>query len=232
MVDENQKQHGLVTKKVIILSGLLGLFFFLFGIVAVIQRAKGSNSPGNSAAATSGTVVLDESRYQSLRLVVLESTFTSQPVLDTVGTAQNLALRWLTDDDPARLETDDDAVLQRYALAVFYFSTYVASEISDQSTGNGELKGGWKNNDFWMSEKGICLWFGVSCPPHLKNGVKETRYNENSDILALNLTNNNIRGTIPSELVALENMVKLDLGKNQLRGHIPKSLANLKVLRK
>ena len=151
---------------VIIIGALLGLSLFLFGVVAISQRAKGgTNNP---------TSIQDEVRYQSLRHVVLESTFTSQPVLDAVGTAQNLALRWLTDDDPAKLETDDDAILQRYALAVFYFSTYVASEISDQSTGSGELKGGWTYMDFWMSDKGVCLWYGVSCPPHLKEGVEET----------------------------------------------------------
>jgi hypothetical protein len=129
------------------------------------------------------------------------------------------------------LAADDDAILQRYALATFYFSTYVYAEIVDsQSTEAGG--GGWTYGDYWMSEKGICMWFGVSCPPHVKEGIEEVHYNGNSDIIRLNLTDNNMRGIIPSELTALENLVSLDLGNNKLEGTVPPAISGLKQLRK
>lgn len=215
----------------LMLGGLVGMILVVFGTVAIISRAirmhKGHSHLRPPATPSQGEIV-DTARFNALREIVVASTFSLGPHLDTTGTAQNLALRWLTDDDPAKLEPDDDAILQRYALAVFYFSTYVASEFQDDVA--QVQQGGWKYMDYWMSDKGICLWYGVSCPAHLHEGVQETHYNENSDVIKLNLTDNNIRGTIPSELSALENLKSLDLGKNKLAGSIPKSITKIQTL--
>lgn len=86
--------------------------------------------------------------------------------------------------------------------------------------------------DHWMTDKGICMWFGVTCPPHLHEGTEETIYNGNNDILHLNLTANNIQGTLPSEIAALENLITLDLGRNGLGGTIPVSITNMQFLSK
>ena len=209
-------------------AGSIGLGLFIFAIVAIVHRTTGSSS---AAAAVARPLIEDEVRYHSIRNSILESTFTAQQHLDAVGTAQNLALRWLTDFDPANLATDHGALLQRYALAVFYFSTYLNAELHDQQN-HGAKEGGWVNMEFWMTEKGICDWYGVSCPPHLHEGAEVVHYNENSDVLQLNLTDNNVAGTIPSELVALENLQSLDLGKNGMTGTIPKSLMLLRLMSK
>uniref|UniRef100_A0A7S1UXP7 L domain-like protein n=1 Tax=Grammatophora oceanica TaxID=210454 RepID=A0A7S1UXP7_9STRA len=205
--------------------GTCGLALFVFGIVALLHRFTG-------ASASSGSII-NEQRYQDIRQNVLDSSFTAVGHLDTQGTAQNLALRWLTDYDGAHLETDDDAILQRYALAVFYFSTYLNAELRDQDDAGdrGGASDGWKDMTYWMTEKGICLWNGVSCPPHLHEGQEEMHYNENSNVVRLNLTANNVQGTLPSELVALENLESLDLSKNGLTGTIPSSIADLKLLK-
>ena len=88
----------------------------------------------------------------------------------------------------------------------------------------------WNNMDHWMTDKGICMWYGVTCPPRLHAGVQEVVYNANNDILHLNLTDNNIRGTIPSAIAALENLQSLDLGRKRLEGSIPVSIANMQDL--
>jgi hypothetical protein len=216
---------------VMIVAALTGIGLFIFAIVAIMHRSKGGG--GDSSTTYSGGLppILDELRYGDIRSAISTSKFTSDRTLDTPGTAQNYALRWLTDEDPAQLAADDDAILQRYSLATFYFSTYVYAEIVD-SQSKGPSGGGWTYGDYWMSEKGICMWFGVSCPPHLKEGVEEVHYNENSDIIRLNLTDNNMRGIIPSELSALENLVSLDLGNNKLEGTVPPAISGLKELRK
>jgi len=218
---------------VMMMVALTGVGLFIFAIVAIVHRSKSGGVSDTSGAITySGGLpqIVDQVRYDGIRTTITGSAFTSEKTLDTPGTAQNYALRWLTDEDPGKLQADDDAILQRYALATFYFSTYVYAEIVDSQ--NGGSGGGWTYGDYWMSEKGICMWFGVSCPPHLKEGLEEVHYNENSDILRLNLTDNNIRGIVPSELAALENLVSMDLGNNKLEGTVPKAFTELKQLRK
>ena len=221
----------------LLMAILAGLGLLIFGIIAIVARSNGSSSSSSSSSATTTSTtttppdIQDQTRYDMLRSVIVDSQFTSDTTLDLPGTAQNYALRWLTDEDPAKLSDDDDALLQRYALATFYFSTYVYAEIVDAQSGD-TTSGGWTYGDYWMSEKGICMWFGISCTPHLKEGVEEVHYNENSDVLRLNLTDNNIRGVIPSELSALENLVSLDLGNNKLQGTVPKSISTMVELRK
>lgn len=46
----------------------------------------------------------------------------------------------------------------------------------------------------------------------------------------LELTSNQIKGTIPSELAQLSNLVLLGLGQNQVSGRIPGILGELKQL--
>lgn len=215
----------------ILLSALAGLGIFIFAIVALAKRGGGGGGGGSSKGAPNDESIQDMLRFNTLRTTILDSGFTGEDHLDTTGTAQNLALRWLTDDDPAYLQTDDDMLLQRYALATFFFSTYVRSEYQDEQKDKEEKAADeWNNMDYWMTEKGICLWWGVVCPPRLHEGVEEVHYNENADVIHLNLTANNIRGTIPSELIALENLVTLDVGKNDLEGTIPMSLTKYRYL--
>ncbi|KAI2492455.1 hypothetical protein MHU86_22105 [Fragilaria crotonensis] len=97
-----------------IICVLTGIGLVIFAIVAIASRANSS-----SAASADLPQVVDTVRYDTIRGIILESQFTSADALDLAGTAQNYALRWLTDEDPAKLRDDDDALLQRYALATF-----------------------------------------------------------------------------------------------------------------
>lgn len=219
-------------RSLLVLGSLIALVIFAFSITAIVKRTNGEEAPPPPELDDS---VLDPMRFNAIRDTVLESAFTDAKHIDTHGTAQNLAIRWLTDDDPTRMEPDDDAILQRYALATFFFSTYVSTEYKDQSAEGANSTVDdfeWNNMDHWMTDKGICMWFGVQCPPHLHEGMEEVVYNGNNDILHLNLTDNNIRGTIPSEIAALENLVTLDLGRNRLEGSIPLSITSMAFLSK
>lgn len=168
-------------------------------------------------------------RYGEIRSNIVESGLTSEGVVDAKGTAQNLALRWITDYDKANLDTDHDALLQRYSLAVFFFSTFVTINATHVFNSAG-TESEWTNSDYWMSEKGICMWYGISCPSILHKGEEEIHYNDNTAVLHLNLTENNVRGTIPSEIVALENLNFLELAGNSLQGPIPESIGFLSEL--
>jgi hypothetical protein len=219
-------------RSLLILGSLIALVIFAFSITAIVKRFNQDDETIPAAPALDASIN-DPMRFNAIRDTVLESAFTDAQHVDTRGTAQNLAIRWLTDDDPAKMEPDDDLILQRYALATFFFSTYVSTEYKDQndnSTGNDDFE--WNNMEHWMTDKGICMWYGVTCPPHLHEGTEEVVYNGNNDVIHLNLTDNNIRGTIPSEIEALENLATLDLGRNRLEGSIPVSIANMEFLSK
>ncbi|XP_016683987.1 receptor kinase-like protein Xa21 [Gossypium hirsutum] len=71
----------------------------------------------------------------------------------------------------------------------------------------------------WIASSSVCRWIGVSC------GIIHER------VVALNLTNMNLRGTIPSQLGKLSFLLSLDLSSNNFYGHLPKELGQLHRLR-
>jgi hypothetical protein len=124
------------------------------------------------------------------------------------GTAQYKAFHWLANQDQMKLRPTDDDLLQRYVLAVFFFSA------SGQINEDGSAKVEWTKHDAWMSGQGICSWYGVACESG-KEGM----------VLGLNMTSNGIRGTLPAELKSLRLLGRLDLSQNQIEGTLPKELA-------
>ena len=71
----------------------------------------------------------------------------------------------------------------------------------------------WKDSSGWLSDSAPCTWFGVTCDRGL--------------VAELNLPDDNLSGTIPSELGDLRRLVYLDLYSNQLSGSVPVELGNL-----
>ena len=76
---------------------------------------------------------------------------------------------------------------------------------------------GWNNNENWLSEAPLDQWSGVftACDGSLTDLV---------------LRNNELTGSIPSELGSLSNLTALSLEYNQLTGPIPTELGNLSKL--
>ena len=79
----------------------------------------------------------------------------------------------------------------------------------------------WENNGNWLSDAPIGKWYGVTT-------------DINGYVTGLDLRNNQLNGTVPTELGSLTKLTALDLGWNQLSGDIPLelgSLSELQVLR-
>ena len=76
---------------------------------------------------------------------------------------------------------------------------------------------GWTSNTGWLSESPLGDWHGVTT-------------DSDGSVTALDLTNNGLAGTLPSELGYLANLVTLWLADNQLSGSIPTELGNLSNL--
>jgi len=71
----------------------------------------------------------------------------------------------------------------------------------------------WTDNTNWLSEESINEWFGVT--------ITEAHVTE------IHLPGNNLTGSIPSELGALNYIEALYLDQNQITGEIPSELGNL-----
>jgi len=143
---------------------------------------------------------------------------------DKETTPQQAALDWLVSEDPANLPPDHEALIDRYGLAVVFFSSTNTVEHGSN---------GWKQHDHWLSAKGICSWHGVECLPKEQEASAEnnyepftTKYDENNFVIAIKLDSNQIKGTIPGELgTAFAELMTIDLEDNLLTGTLPVALS-------
>ncbi len=97
-----------------------------------------------------------------------------------------------------------DFISEMEALMALYHST------------NGD---NWTHNTNWGDfYPNYCYWYGITC-------------DNDSHVVKLELSNNNLTGTIPSDIGNLTELWHLDLGVNNLTGEIPNSIGNLKKLK-
>ena len=97
----------------------------------------------------------------------------------------------------------------------------------------------WTHNDNWLSTTvPHCQWFGISCNPqgyviHIQlsgnqlSGSLPSELGNLSYLTDLALSWNQLLGSIPPELGQLSTLTSFDLSNNQLSGSIPPELGNL-----
>ncbi len=72
----------------------------------------------------------------------------------------------------------------------------------------------WSTTTNWLSDQPMSLWYGVAT-------------DSDGRVIGFSLPNNQLSGSIPTNLGNLSNLEYLELGANQLDGSIPTSLGNL-----
>jgi hypothetical protein len=177
------RKIGLLALWIVALLSVAGVAYYAFTFVA---DSLADNSDG-------GTI---EDK-------LVESGLLDPALLDIPNSPQAQALEWITTEDPAQLSPNDDFLSQRYALAVLFFSTAGSTS--------------WTNAEYWLTDRGYCLWYGVEC-------VGESDYVQldgNAQVFQLNLTQNQLQGTVPTELTAFTGLFLLDLQDNALTGTLP-----------
>jgi Leucine-rich repeat (LRR) protein len=94
------------------------------------------------------------------------------------------------------------------------------------------LEPDWLKEDNWLSAKGICTWYGISCHHRTGTPADQIHYNDNWGISILNLTENNVRGTIPPELLLVlsDEIRAIDLSGNGIWGDLPLELGELDTI--
>ncbi len=70
----------------------------------------------------------------------------------------------------------------------------------------------WTNNDNWLSDRPISEWYGI---------------NYSANQFSIDLSNNNLTGTLPEEIGNLKGLKSLYLNNNMIEGKIPAGLWNL-----
>jgi hypothetical protein len=132
--------------------------------------------------------------------------------LDGNGNAQARAYQWLVNEDEFYVCPYDPNVAQRYILAVLYFAT------------NGEAWLHCSNNtasscdeDRFLSASHECEWGGVGC-------------NSDNHVISFHMSENNMSGTLPTELAHLSLLTEISMDTNALQGTLPSTWNQLTLL--
>jgi len=182
-------------------------------------------------------------RFNTVMDYIISKSISHIKVFQELTSPEYHALRWVAYSDPAKLESDDPMLLQRYALAVFFYSSYLKFEeiagrqapvIIGEEQWEGVPNAGWIRKDYWLTEKGHCQWYGVTCEPKALNEGEEPkdRYDANEAVVSINITANHVVGKIPPELKALDSLKSIDLSHNRMQGSIPREVSRMFQLEK
>lgn len=180
----------------------------------------------------------NSARFNTIMDTIIASGVTHNAVFLDYTSPEHHSLRWVAYSDPAKLAVDDPMLITRYALATFFYSSYLSFEKlagrqNPIEIGEKQWEGvpnpGWTRHDNWLTEQGVCNWYGIHCTPEFDpaGGKPITQYNKNLPPFSLKIVNNRMVGHLVTELKALEDLKMLDLSNNRLTGAFPTNMGRL-----
>mmetsp|Transcript_9202 Transcript_9202/g.26287 ORF Transcript_9202/g.26287 Transcript_9202/m.26287 type:complete len:658 (-) Transcript_9202:185-2158(-) len=213
------------------------------------QAPSGSptSSPTESQAPTDQPTLADcalspDQREAEIIRQLLEVV--DDPVLLTdISTPQGQATEWILRLDPRQVCPIDPSVkiVQRWSLAVMYFSTNgdswkaCSANDTDESCGATSPFIGQKR---FLGESNECEWAGIAC--NVVGCVTEVLFEDNdligtiptemgllTDLILWGMERGGLTGRIPSQIGELPNLIFLDLDFNSLTGALPIELFTL-----
>jgi hypothetical protein len=106
-------------------------------------------------------------------------------------------------------------------------SKSVLIELYDKTKGDN-----WFNSTNWCTSEPVSTWFGIKVRKSGDEDENGDIKNPREVIIELNLSNNNLNGTIPQNLHLLSKLQNLILSNNMISGHLPNSLKFISSLKK
>ena len=154
-------------------------------------------------------------KQRAIDIEKILSMITSPSDLQNSNTPQKNALDWIIHYDKRKLQSDSNHLIQRYILAVIYFST-----------GGNVLS----KDNFWtvcgnlnfLSSVHECNWKYK----HKKRLLGVISCNEDSYVTNLLLSGCKLQGSLPSEVGHLSTLETLTLSDNSFSGSIPSTIGN------
>eukprot|EP00537_Pseudo-nitzschia_pungens_P011082 CAMPEP_0172387318 /NCGR_PEP_ID=MMETSP1061-20121228/4634_1 /TAXON_ID=37318 /ORGANISM="Pseudo-nitzschia pungens, Strain cf. pungens" /LENGTH=759 /DNA_ID=CAMNT_0013116911 /DNA_START=34 /DNA_END=2313 /DNA_ORIENTATION=- len=228
--DEDFQSHHVAppkkTKTAWVAGGILGiiLIFFASGITTYFLT-KGDRWMGKASTPTNyfgmekcvlrgqNETNSESDRYNAIREHVLLHSVGNSSMVDDLDTPQRKALCWISSYDPYTVDVNEgngEEIMQRYSLAVLYFSTVDGEENPEDNSGS------LRNSNF-LSDKHECEWDGILCNHFLTVSI-------------LRLSNYFLAGYLPLEIGNLKALHFIDLSLNQLTGTLPTTLQQLTSL--
>eukprot|EP00934_Nitzschia_sp_Nitz4_P008520 Nitzschia sp. Nitz4//scaffold322_size40381//8691//10223//NITZ4_007554-RA/size40381-augustus-gene-0.55-mRNA-1//-1//CDS//3329547809//8510//frame0 len=117
--------------------------------------------------------------------------------LDEDDSPQRKAFHWMATDSITD-EIGHTQFTQRYAMAVLYYAT---NAVANDDESNPDP---WVSAHLWLSDHKVCKWYGIDC-------------NDEDHIVAIELPENNLSGSLPSELLIIASTLKtMDLTSNYI----------------
>jgi hypothetical protein len=185
-----------------IVGGYMILALAILGIVLGVTLGKKS-SPSPTPEAAAPTPNPTSERFASLKTSIESVSFDGGAALSDPLSPQYKALAWLDGNEKLE-EYSMRKAIQRYTLAVFYYST------------SGE---NWTESGGWLTDEDECTWFS-----HANNPVCD----ESDVFLQLILYDNNLVGSLPSELALLsDSLLSLGFKDDMLTGTLATELGLL-----
>lgn len=113
-------------------------------------------------------------QYRADRMLALINVISRSDDVVRSGSPQSLAANWIINGDEAKLCPQDDTWIQRYILALFYFSTNGDKWFQCQSPADAGLSVSEANaacnlttsaegTNAWLTPESECQWAGISC---------------------------------------------------------------------
>ena len=173
-------------------------------------------------------------RKDTIQTKLVRMGISDASVFDDASSLQNMALEWLSFNDQAQLDPNDQYLPSRYSLAVFYMTAELAmnekrrqQDLFEAPETSGQVND-WVDNSNWMSSAGFCSWSGIKCVPRWNN-PDETKFDGDGEITHFVLPSNNIHTPLPAELFSAfgKSLRVLDLSDNKLTSSIPDEINEL-----
>ena len=151
--------------------------------------------------------------HRSIHIQAALVNISSSPEIYDSNTNQWKAYDWLVNHDTFFVCPGDDNVIQRYVLALLYFST--SGDFWNKCSANGSRS--ICEYARFLSGAHECDWGGVHC-------------DSSSHVISLRLDETQLIGQLPNEIGSLPMLRELDMDSNMLVGSIPGSLGQLEHL--